>query len=350
MTESVEVFTMAMLRYDISRLTILTHIAKMQLQPGSLLPSERKLAQSMKVSVGTIRRALDDLQSNGMIEKKHGLGSVLLRSIETSKQKCKVAFIYTNVKEKLGYDSYFRKTEDFSDSGFIVDYIESEHFDDSVLEAVKHSDGIFIMGHINKYWIDSLNSVSKPVVALGYHKYKHLVPTVDYDYKQSANIVTTAVIDAGATRIGAIIPMSSYRPSNLILEGYKTALSEYGLEYDEKLIIRSEYEDLPTNTDKFIDGKMKMCDAVILEHGSLLPFLMCTWRKQIKPDLIIGLADNYTSDDFIFEQARNFISCRFEESLAGKAIELFLDDQKRAKALKCPVKIKGKVIVGGCHA
>ncbi|TNF63135.1 MAG: GntR family transcriptional regulator, partial [Rhodobacteraceae bacterium] len=45
--------------------------------PGALLPSEDKLAFSQGVSRVTVRRALDALAADGLIEKRAGAGSVV---------------------------------------------------------------------------------------------------------------------------------------------------------------------------------------------------------------------------------------------------------------------------------
>jgi GntR family transcriptional regulator len=46
-----------------------------RLKPGDRLPSEKHLALSLNVSLITVRRALDDLQTEGLVAKEHGRGS-----------------------------------------------------------------------------------------------------------------------------------------------------------------------------------------------------------------------------------------------------------------------------------
>jgi GntR family transcriptional regulator len=47
------------------------------LKPGDWLPSEKQLARLLDVSLITVRRALDDLQIEGLVAKEHGRGSVV---------------------------------------------------------------------------------------------------------------------------------------------------------------------------------------------------------------------------------------------------------------------------------
>jgi len=45
--------------------------------PGRLLPAETELAASLRVSLGTVRKALDGLQAEGLIERHRGRGTVV---------------------------------------------------------------------------------------------------------------------------------------------------------------------------------------------------------------------------------------------------------------------------------
>lgn len=47
--------------------------------PGDYLPSEQRLAASLRVAIGTVRRALDDLVQAGVVERRQGRGTAVLR-------------------------------------------------------------------------------------------------------------------------------------------------------------------------------------------------------------------------------------------------------------------------------
>ncbi|MFI9269791.1 GntR family transcriptional regulator [Kitasatospora sp. NPDC052896] len=52
------------------------------LAAGSKLPPERELAATYEVGLPTLRRALDELQSEGLIEKVHGNGNFVRRPVQ----------------------------------------------------------------------------------------------------------------------------------------------------------------------------------------------------------------------------------------------------------------------------
>ena len=59
--------------------TLRTQITSGVLAAGERLPSEKELAQKYGVGMPTLRRALDVLQAEGLVEKRHGLGNFVRR-------------------------------------------------------------------------------------------------------------------------------------------------------------------------------------------------------------------------------------------------------------------------------
>ena len=58
---------------------VLSHIIQSDLRPGDKLPGERELARRLGVSRTTVRQAMVALQSEGVIEVRHGGGTFLSR-------------------------------------------------------------------------------------------------------------------------------------------------------------------------------------------------------------------------------------------------------------------------------
>jgi DNA-binding GntR family transcriptional regulator len=56
---------------------LLAHIQKGDFQPGDYLPSENELCRSFSITRTTARKALDELQKAGFIERQHGKGSMV---------------------------------------------------------------------------------------------------------------------------------------------------------------------------------------------------------------------------------------------------------------------------------
>ena len=61
-------------------LTIAHQIADAAWLPGDALPAELELARIFRVAPGTVRKAIDDLVRDGLIERRHGAGNFVRRS------------------------------------------------------------------------------------------------------------------------------------------------------------------------------------------------------------------------------------------------------------------------------
>ena len=51
---------------------LIRDIAAGMLVDGSRLPPERDMAKSLEISVGTLRKALSELESRGLLDRRHG--------------------------------------------------------------------------------------------------------------------------------------------------------------------------------------------------------------------------------------------------------------------------------------
>lgn len=61
-----------------------------ELQPGEALPSLRKLAKELRISVLTVTRAYNELADEGLVENMQGKGTfVMRRSSELMKQRAR---------------------------------------------------------------------------------------------------------------------------------------------------------------------------------------------------------------------------------------------------------------------
>ena len=65
--------------YEEIKETLIARLASDQWRPGELLPSELKLAETFEVSQGTVRRALDELVSQGLLARHQGRGTAVTK-------------------------------------------------------------------------------------------------------------------------------------------------------------------------------------------------------------------------------------------------------------------------------
>lgn len=76
--------------YEQIKETIINQILTNELKEDEMLPSIRTLAQDIRISVMTIKKAYDELEKEGYIITKHGKGSfVAPKNTELAKENAK---------------------------------------------------------------------------------------------------------------------------------------------------------------------------------------------------------------------------------------------------------------------
>ncbi len=99
-------------------------IAVGDLQPEQLLPSIRELALDLKVSVITIKRAYQDLETEGLIRSRRGLGSFVTAIDQADLRQAKLEEITGELTRILARGKKFNISAD--DVIALVKKIEGE--------------------------------------------------------------------------------------------------------------------------------------------------------------------------------------------------------------------------------
>lgn len=111
-----------------------TRIATGVWKPGAVLPSEQDLAREFGVSSGTMRKALDQLEQDHLIDRRQGHGTFVIDQAVPEN-----AFRFSNLRDKEGGQIVNFKSELLSQSIGLADAQEQEHLqigpDDKVVRT-----------------------------------------------------------------------------------------------------------------------------------------------------------------------------------------------------------------------
>lgn len=86
---------------------LLNYIKSMSIKNGTKLPSENEIAQNLSVSRVTIRRALDDLEKEGIVFRIHGRGTFVNPEALQIKANLIPGLEFSKLIEASGYKSRF---------------------------------------------------------------------------------------------------------------------------------------------------------------------------------------------------------------------------------------------------
>lgn len=93
----------------------------------------------------------------------------------------------------------------------------------------------------NQRLYEIIDSLGIPVVTMDGYEFKSDGLNICYDYEKAGYLAVNYLIGCGHRRIGCIAGNQGYLVTRNRLTGYRSALEEAGIEYDEKLIYSGDY-------------------------------------------------------------------------------------------------------------
>lgn len=146
----------------------------------------------------------------------------------------------------------------------------------------KQVDGIiFMSGNVTKEHVDEFEKSSVPIVLAGSIEETGKLPSVNIDYEQAAYDATTYFINKGHKKIGYVFgPLQE--PINGVkkMAGFKRALTEAGIEYDENYVFDGDY-----TYDSGIEAAEKLLE---LDEK---PTAICVGTDEMAIGVVHGLQD-----------------------------------------------------------
>lgn len=215
---------------------------------GTYLPSQQKLAKEFHTSQTTIAAALDCIRKNGIIERKPRLGTRIIPFKERS-SKGAVGIFYAAVDSCLREPSLILSgiREVLDNNNQHYEFLSFDLLADSCVASLmeKYSGFIFIEFPGEEFLPLSLQLEEK--------KYPCVVANLEYDFDVSCTWIdhtkatSSAVhtLDAmGHRRILLLAGELDKVFYNKALEGYKTALKELNIEFNQSLVVTVDRYDI----------------------------------------------------------------------------------------------------------
>jgi LacI family transcriptional regulator len=106
----------------------------------------------------------------------------------------------------------------------------------------KQVDGILFMGgYISEEHVTEFKKSPVPIVLAATIEENNIIPSVNIDYEQAAYDAVAFLIEKGHKRIAYVTGPADDPINNKKLAGYRRALEQHGLTYDESLVIEGDY-------------------------------------------------------------------------------------------------------------
>ena len=211
---------------------IYTIINEFRLKNDFVLPAERELAEILQVSRGTIRKALDLLEADGVITRENQMTRIL----PVCKQRGRYAFCAASDIEcrYFMFGLYLRLWEDLKlrSGNFTVDLVMIPHLQDNCsaekLEELKKYDLIFV-SYINEKVVSDMKKAALPLVMLDEQNFDKNFPLLCMDNYQVGKFAATSLFNAGCRNAFTIeFRMGPYKPFDLRNQGFSDEFTSLG--------------------------------------------------------------------------------------------------------------------------
>ena len=218
---------------------------------GSLLPSENTLANEFDVDRSTIRRALQMLVDDGLVEKSAGKGTIVIgRNLDQESERDtgtnkNIGFLLPsgNAITEQFYSLLFYELEQILQKhnySLIYSTLDGEADLGDAIRSLNLVGCAFVSNVDQKFVQDALR-LDFPCIML--NSYSPLIPSVLTDNEEGGYLAGKYLCEKGHRRFFVISGVRTYTTNQERLEGFRRAMHEYGIsESDYRIGISESWE------------------------------------------------------------------------------------------------------------
>jgi len=236
----------ALPKYRQVKETIIQYFTEEQYKPDQRIPSENELVERFQVSRNTIRQALAELNDEGLIYKKQGLGTFFSGNFTAPRQLSHLVgvlsprisyYIYPQIMEAIDKVAHQNRYNIVLGNSY-ADYAKELTCLEQLLE--RQIDGLLFepVGGFQKLEetqiFHALNALTIPFVLMNWWFPNPDISCVSVDDLEGGLRATQYLIDAGHRRIACLYPYDKL-PGMHRYQGYRKALEQAGIQPEPRL-------------------------------------------------------------------------------------------------------------------
>jgi len=330
-------------KYSKARETILDAILAGNLASDSVLPSEKKLCELLKISRITLRAALHELEEAGIIIKRNGRPSrVNLDALRRQSVPLRrIAWVdvsrlgYTN---QIYFDIFRSVAETAATRNVKVDYISlaSRAMADNFFRRQREYDGL-ILGEFTSRYRDYLERIDHPHCVCVDCPRTGIAHCVKTDCYRGGEIAARTMLDAGLRNLaflGDFTPIASYPPFAERFRGFADFMAKSGAPLPEDHILAITRPEEEEHFTEFLKSRLPVLreiDGLFVGHDKLAVDLVC-----MLPGLGITIPEKLAVIGFDGLMMSQFVSPTLTtirqpvEEIGRKALEIVLNPSESA--------------------
>ena len=212
---------------------------------GQRIPYERELCQQFQVERVTVRKALQMLSEEGLIEKRSGVGSFVTgRKADTppvTESGANILFVMRQNQNDIRHNTtscntklFFSMEELCRQNGYLLSYVGLDENSDLVSIVKEHAVcGVFLVSSYHERAIEDMRALNIPTVLLN-HQDENLLSIMPDNLGMLKQVITY-LAEMGHRRIAYIDGMKDSCNAEERWEGFKIAMYLNGLAVDPSL-------------------------------------------------------------------------------------------------------------------
>jgi hypothetical protein len=194
------------LKYNDAKIKIAEIIGKRHLKKGDRLPTEREIAEMLGISTISIRRAIEEFQTIGIIQKVQGVGTFLCGELDRREYTSKLGIIsicdpgFPSGQEM----AQLRKALNKHHADYDIFAVEQELMF-SLSDRLAQCDYFLLSGFINPQWLDYLGNQGKRMIQIGFGVDNIPVVRVVFDWQEAFRGVVNRLKNPKTNRFGMLL-------------------------------------------------------------------------------------------------------------------------------------------------
>jgi len=246
---------------------------------GEKIPSENELASRFGISRQTVRQAIGNLVSEGMLIREHGSGTFVLPKNKISAEKTMRIGVITTYLDDYVFPSIIHGIEEvLTPNGYTlslgITHNKPSNEEKSLLQIMQNGvDGLIVEGtksalpNINFSLYEQIREKNIPIVFInGYYK-GYDDSYIILDDAKAGEILTDVLIDNGHTLLGGIFKSDDFQGIGRY-EGFQRSMKKHNLTVNDNSVIWYTTEDF----HYYFEGSM---DKIILERLADVTGVFC---------------------------------------------------------------------------
>lgn len=315
----------SVLKYNDVKQRLLRYVFENQLTEGDKLPSERKLCALFGTSNLPLRRAEDELCEGGMLFRKKQRGVFIGRGWDRTNYSTCLGILSVGVNNYPSGPAEEELRDALREHLCDLRVIRTSGKDVSsvAVHELERCDYIVLSGFVTQAWVETIKSLEKPCLHVGYTDLETGIPRMENDFVDMFERVFDLSDELKAKRILVwLSPDDELTYARAIGEGLDQAMANRRIPASRVISEKISARNMRNGLDSLVKHKDGFDMIVLRDYMLGTVIYLPQWREIVdgRPVVVMNTSMAFPTD---FDQLPNVYRLMFPTSLLGSSLDFF---------------------------